>query len=430
LVDGLVEFPLVNSDEIAVQAWAAMARQDADEALRLWQALRQDFPERPDGFIWPIQIMWQNGRLDEADVMAAAALARFPENPNVLVQHAWIAMARQRWGEALQWWAAVRRHAPEQLEGYLWAARALWQATRLDDADAMAAEALERFPGNPDVQAECAWIAVNRGDWEGALLRWRLVLEAEPERRDAQIGLIQAMRWTGQVDEAEAMAAELLDRHPDDPDLLIEHLWAAVNRGDQPVAAARLAAARDRLQAVGRYEETRRAIESQMPTIAEATNRETAPPRHRTAEAAAAPATADQSTDGGRHQPNALPLIAVYGGTAMKTALAVVFVAAGVIGIEKPDILNLWQEIYPSDPVQQMALDRCGFEDRNFNRLSAEARETCYQKMLPSASALSLRASAILVAPNQVDIARLAGAPPGDIRKQQATERYRNVVRQ
>jgi tetratricopeptide (TPR) repeat protein len=293
LVDGLVEFPLVNPDEIAVQAWAAMTRQDADEALRLWEALRQDFPERPDGFIWPIQIMWQNGRLEEADVMAAAAFARFPENPNVLVQHAWIAMARQRWDEALQWWTAVRTHAPEQLEGYLWAARALWQAARLDEADAMAAEALERFPGNTNVQAECAWIAVNRGDWEGALLRWRLVLEAEPERRDAQIGLIQAMRWTGQIDEAEALAAELLDRRPDDPDLLIEHLWAAVNRGDQPVAAARLAAARDRLQAVGRFEETRRAIAPQMPTVAEATNRETAPPRRRMAEALAAPATAD-----------------------------------------------------------------------------------------------------------------------------------------
>jgi hypothetical protein len=114
----------------------------------------------------------------------------------------------------------------------------------------------------------------------------------------------------------------------------------------------------------------------------------------------------------------------------MKTALAVALVAAGVTGIEKPDMLSLWQEIYPSDPVRETALDRCGFEDQNFNRLSAEARETCYQKIFPSASAHSLRASAILVAPNPVDIARLAGAPQGDIRKQQATERYRSAVRQ
>jgi hypothetical protein len=112
----------------------------------------------------------------------------------------------------------------------------------------------------------------------------------------------------------------------------------------------------------------------------------------------------------------------------MKVALAVVFVAAGITGVEKPDILNLWREVYPSDPVRQTALDRCAFEDQNFNRLSAEVRETCYQHMLPSAFAQSLRASAILVAPNPVDIARLAGAPQGDIRTQQATERYRSAV--
>jgi hypothetical protein len=107
-----------------------------------------------------------------------------------------------------------------------------------------------------------------------------------------------------------------------------------------------------------------------------------------------------------------------------------VLVAAGITGFEKPEILNLWQEIYPSDPVRQTALDRCGFEEQNFNRLSAEAREMCYQKIFPPAATQSLRATAIQVAPNAVDIARLAGAPQGDIRKQQATDRYRNAVHQ
>jgi hypothetical protein len=129
----------------------------------------------------------------------------------------------------------------------------------------------------------------------------------------------------------------------------------------------------------------------------------------------------------------------------MKTALAVVFVAAGVTGIEKPDILNMWPDIlnmwreaYPTDTVRAAALDRCGFENQTFNRLSGAEREACYQKMLPSAAprmlptaaATSQRASAVQVAPNAVDIARLAGTPQGDIRRQQATEQYRKAVRQ
>jgi tetratricopeptide (TPR) repeat protein len=262
VVVGTIEYPLVNPDEMAGEAWAAMARQDSGEALRLWRRLRRDFPERPEGYIWPIQVLWQHGRLDEAEAMAANAFERFPKHSDVLAQYAWIAMMRQRWDEALQWWAAVRAHAPDRLDGYHWATRALWRSARLDAADAMAVEALGRFPGNPDIEVERAWIAVNRGDWRAALSHWRQVLEVEPERRDAQVGLIQAMRLAGEADDAEAMAAKTLARHPEDPDLLVEHIWTAVDRGDWPAAAARLEAARARLQESDRFETTRDAVEA------------------------------------------------------------------------------------------------------------------------------------------------------------------------
>jgi tetratricopeptide (TPR) repeat protein len=247
LVDGSIEYPLISGDEIAGKAWAAMSRQDSAEALRLWQELRRDFPERPEGYVWPIQVMWQDGRLDEADAMAAAARARFPEDPEVAVQHAWIAMKRERWEEALGWWAMARSHAPDRLETYLWAVRALWRSGRLDDADAIAAEAFERFPNNTDVQAECAWIAVNRQDWEAALRYWSLVRDAEPERLDATAGTAQALRNLGHTDEAAEIVTDALARHPESAELAVEHVWLAVAGGDWAAAATRLEAARPRL---------------------------------------------------------------------------------------------------------------------------------------------------------------------------------------
>jgi thioredoxin-like negative regulator of GroEL len=255
LVDGSIEFPLVNPDEIAGEAWAAMARQDAGAALGLWQDLRRQFPERPEGFVWPAQVLWQAGRLDEADAMAAEAFARFPSNPDVFVQYAWIAMMRERWDEALQWWSKVRESAPERLEGYLWAVRALWKAGRLDEADAIAAEAFERFPAHADVQAECAWIAVNRRDWEAALQYWRLVERSDPARGDAQHGKVQALRNLGLLDDAEATAAEAIVRHPDHIDLAIEHVWVAVVRDDWTAAAARLETARGKFADPARFTE-------------------------------------------------------------------------------------------------------------------------------------------------------------------------------
>jgi len=245
-VDGIVEHPLT-SDELAAEAWAAMERQDADAALHLWQRLRQLFPERPEGHIYPIQVLWQAGRLDDAEAMADEAPAQLRDDPELFVQYAWIAMLRQRWDVALDWWAKARARLPGRPDLYIWAARALWQAGRLDAAKAMADDGVKRFPDNVDAHAECAWIAVARNDWSEALRRWTLVMERMPERADGHIGSIQAMRMLGRADEAEALARAALARFPDNADLLIEHVWTAVAREDWPEAAARLSAARAKL---------------------------------------------------------------------------------------------------------------------------------------------------------------------------------------
>ena len=138
-MDGTIEYPLVRPDDLAGEAWAAMSRRDADEALRLWRELRDHSPERPDGHIWPIQVLWQCGRFDDADAMASAAFARFPDNPDLLMQRAWVASMRQHWGEAAQRWALVRAAVPERVDGYLYGARALWQAGQTEDAEMVVA---------------------------------------------------------------------------------------------------------------------------------------------------------------------------------------------------------------------------------------------------------------------------------------------------
>src|SRR5271170_5683914 len=151
-VDGITEYPLISADEMAAEAWAAMARQNPDEALELWQRLRLEFPARPEGHICPVQVLWQAGRLDEADAMAAEAIARFPDEPDILVQYAWLSMVRQHWDQALKWWTRARLRAPDRLEPYVWAARALWQSGRANEAKALADEAIERFPDSLDAQ--------------------------------------------------------------------------------------------------------------------------------------------------------------------------------------------------------------------------------------------------------------------------------------
>jgi tetratricopeptide (TPR) repeat protein len=255
-VDGITEYPLIGADEIAAEAWAAMARQDPDGALELWQRLRLEFPARPEGHIYPVQVLWQAGRLDEADAMAAEAIARFPDEPDILVQYAWLSMVRQHWDQALKWWTRARLRAPDRLEPYVWAARALWQSGRANEAKALADEAIERFPDSLDAQVEGAWVAVARRDWEEALRCWMAVMERAPEREDAHIGAIQVLRIVGRVSEAETMASAAVVRFPNNADVMVEHVWTAVEREDWRAAAKRLDAARVQLRDSGRFQHT------------------------------------------------------------------------------------------------------------------------------------------------------------------------------
>lgn len=248
-MDGIVEFPLTNPDEIAAEAWAAMGRQDTEEALRLWAQLRREFPDRADAHIWPIQVLWQAGRLDEADKAAVAAFARFPKDANLLVQRGWVAMGQERWSEALKWWAEVRAKAPELPDGYIWAARALWLSGDLTKAKAMAAKAAKTFPDNTQALVECAWIAAARQDWDEALGVWVRLRKTDPERVDWTTGTIQALRMVGKLDEAEALAAQVLARAPDSAELLVEHVWTAIGRRDWAAAKSRLATARAKASA-------------------------------------------------------------------------------------------------------------------------------------------------------------------------------------
>ena len=236
-MDGTIEYPLLKPEELAGNAWAAMGRQDADEALLMWRALREHSPERPEGYIWPIPVLWQSGRFAEAEEMAAAAFARFPDHPEISVQHAWIAAAQQHWDEAAERWARVRDSAPERIEGYAWGARALWQGGRADEAETVVTAGLARTPENPEVMTESAWTATARQDWQAAVGRWIRVQETHPERLDARLGAMRALRMVGRLDEAEALATASLALHPGDTDLLMEQVWVAVARGDWPAIA-------------------------------------------------------------------------------------------------------------------------------------------------------------------------------------------------
>jgi tetratricopeptide (TPR) repeat protein len=239
-VDGMTEYPLIETDELVKKAWAAMGEQATEEALELWRLVREHSPDRPEGHVWPVQALWRAGQFDEAEAAAEAAFAKFPDHPDLLVQYAWIATKQERWEDAIRRWAVVRAGQPDLLESYVYGARALWHFGRPDRAEALIAEALRRFPDDEEALVESAWTALVRQDWDEAARRWLRVRARRPNQPESYARTAQVLRMAGRPDEAEKLATEGLARFPDDTELLVEHIWAAVVREDWPAAEERL----------------------------------------------------------------------------------------------------------------------------------------------------------------------------------------------
>jgi hypothetical protein len=173
-VDGLIESPAINPDQLARDAWSAMAQRDWDAALASWALMRECFPERNDGHVRPVQTLWLAGRLDEAEAMAAATLTRLPQDADALVLHAWLAVRREEWDEAARRWERARLVAPDRPEIDVGLMRSLRLTGCLDEAEAIAADALVRFSDHPELLIENVWLAISRRQWSEAAARARV----------------------------------------------------------------------------------------------------------------------------------------------------------------------------------------------------------------------------------------------------------------
>ena len=108
---------------------------------------------------------------------------------------------------------------------------------------------------------------------------------------------------------------------------------------------------------------------------------------------------------------------------------------AGVVMIAvasgQPAIIwDLYQQVYPADPIQRDALDRCAAEDQGFVRLDPVARSDCYRNHRALGQWEHASSQTVLAA-NPIDLQRAAAVgsmPRNDIRAAQQNDRFLHPV--
>jgi tetratricopeptide (TPR) repeat protein len=245
LAAGIEQFP-GHAGLRVEHATLASRRRDWTEAARRWQAVRALFPDHPASYTGAAQAWREQRRFDEAGAVLAEALQRFARDPAVRSEYAWLAQFAGDWPEAARRWQDMRERHPDHSVGYTSGAVALREQRRFDEAEALLAEAVERFPGERAPLAEHAWLAMARRDWPAAARRWAELRRRHPDSIEGYLRGAQALATMWQHDEAEQVLADGMARFPDDGGLAGEHAWVAFHRHENEAAVQRFAAMRSR----------------------------------------------------------------------------------------------------------------------------------------------------------------------------------------
>ena len=243
--EGLVRCPEFHG---CYMVWAdlAMRRHDWPEAAMRWAAVRLRFPKDGQGYVHGAHVFTQLARLDDADQVLEEGRQTLPHDPWVMATWGYFAQHHRDTEEALRRFAIVRRQVPNHPAGYVSAALTLREFGRYQEAEAILAGALARFPNDSGPVIDFAAIAQARGDHEEAIDRWRIVRDRFPDQGSGYAGGAAVLHAAGRPDEAEALIATALERLPNNPHLHFKYGWAANTRGDWPEAERRWAAIRAR----------------------------------------------------------------------------------------------------------------------------------------------------------------------------------------
>jgi tetratricopeptide (TPR) repeat protein len=233
----------VNFKEVLERAEAAVAADQRETALHLWQEIRSSFRRQAIESQKILRILLYLQQFDDAEQLMNDGLARHPGERFFLVGHARVAEQRGDIEIALKRWAVVRKKFPLFALGYAQSAACLTRAGRMVEADKMLARGIRLSPGDVFCLIEHAKLAEAMGDFQEALVRWRRLMDFPSDqhifRQNGAIGLAQCQRKMGHPDEAEAVLVPFVERFGLQEITAMELARIAEDRGDLATALAR-----------------------------------------------------------------------------------------------------------------------------------------------------------------------------------------------
>lgn len=153
---------------------------------------------------------------------------------------------REAWQEALVAWQAVTAGYPDRAEGYRGAAKALEQLHRLEEADKLLGDGMKRIPGDVELAAHRAWLAIGMSSDVTATDRWDTVLARFPEEPIGYVGLASLLQTRKRERLADVLLMGASVKFPDSEQIAVDFARIAAACGRDEDALGRWLAVLER----------------------------------------------------------------------------------------------------------------------------------------------------------------------------------------
>jgi tetratricopeptide (TPR) repeat protein len=140
------------------------------------------------------------GRLQTAAQLATKYSEKFPDDVAIGLAHIAILADKKDDAAALTLATALKGRAGPSADIDIAYIQALARAGRLDDAATACAAAAAAFPNKADVVCEQAELATRRGNWTGAVERWKAAAALAPNSKRIKAGLEAAQLQVAELD--------------------------------------------------------------------------------------------------------------------------------------------------------------------------------------------------------------------------------------
>jgi tetratricopeptide (TPR) repeat protein len=220
------QFEIHSKDATLFMDYARLAESDANwpEATARWEVVCQRFPHLPNGFLGLARAARLAGDFDKATAILQAAAKAFPTNTEIAVQSARLADARGLTTEADRHFRRAIATEPQNAFHYIHLALMHAGVADFVTADAVILQGMTAVGDHLHLSLEFARLAERRHDWPEATNRFRQHLATFPNDPTAILGLALGLAHQGQIQAAETILTDAIDRAPERVDLKITRI--------------------------------------------------------------------------------------------------------------------------------------------------------------------------------------------------------------